>query len=104
MFHMVTVFPLSWVFLSTDETPARFLMIEAIAAVFGFGAIIASGTIADCIGRRTLLGVTAAEVGRASCRERVWRSGSISVVGGSLKTKNNNVHYAYRQSKLEMNA
>src|SRR3546814_668386 len=33
MFHMVTVYPLSWVFLFTDETPARFLMIEAIAAV-----------------------------------------------------------------------
>ncbi|PAL25149.1 MFS transporter [Sphingopyxis sp. GW247-27LB] len=62
LFHMVTVFPLSWVFLFTDETPVRFLMIEAIAAVFGVAAIIASGTIADRIGRRTLLGATAAAI------------------------------------------
>jgi MFS family permease len=62
LFHMVTVFPLSWVFLFTDETPVRFLMIEAIAAVFGVAAIVASGTIADRIGRRTVLGVTAAAI------------------------------------------
>src|SRR3546814_18548775 len=71
LFHMVTVFPLSWVFLFTDETPVRFLMIEAIAAVFGFGAIIASGTIADRIGRRTPLGVTAAAVAVSSEEHRV---------------------------------
>src|SRR3546814_7153078 len=47
MFHMVTVFPLSWVFLFTDETPARFLAIEAVAAVVGVLAIIASGRLAD---------------------------------------------------------
>ncbi|MBJ7501770.1 MAG: MFS transporter [Sphingopyxis sp.] len=62
MFHMVTVYPLSWVFLFTDETPVRFLMIEAIAAVVGVGSIIASGYLADRIGRRTLLGATAAAI------------------------------------------
>ncbi|MBB6425300.1 MFS transporter [Sphingopyxis sp. JAI128] len=62
MFHMVTVYPLSWVFLFTDETPVRFLMIEAIAAVFGVGAIVASGYLADRIGRRTLLAATAAAI------------------------------------------
>jgi MFS family permease len=56
MFHMVTVFPLSWVFLFTQEGPARFLMIEAVGAVFGIAAIVASGLIADRIGRRSLLG------------------------------------------------
>lgn len=55
LFHMVTVFPLSWVFLFTDETPTQFLMIEAVAAAFGVVAIIASGRIADKIGRRRLL-------------------------------------------------
>ena len=35
LFHMVTVFPLSWVFLYTQEGPARFLVIEAIGAAFG---------------------------------------------------------------------
>lgn len=62
MFHMVTVYPLSWVFLFTEETPVRFLMIEAIAAVVGVGAIVASGILADRVGRRTLLGVTAAAI------------------------------------------
>ena len=62
MFHMVTVYPLSWVFLFTDETPVRFLMIEAIAAVVGIGAIVVSGILADRIGRRTLLGATAAAI------------------------------------------
>ncbi len=62
MFHMVTVFPLSWVFLFTEETPVRFLMIEAIAAMVGVIAIIASGYLADRIGRRTLLGATAAAI------------------------------------------
>lgn len=62
MFHMVTVYPLSWVFLFTDETPVRFLMIEAIAAVFGIATIIASGALADRFGRRTLLAATAAAI------------------------------------------
>ncbi|GLH81467.1 MFS transporter [Bradyrhizobium sp. SSBR45G] len=55
LFHMVTVFPLSWVFLFTKETPARFLVIEAVGAVFGVVAIVASGMLADRIGRRSLL-------------------------------------------------
>jgi MFS family permease len=55
LFHMVTVFPLSWVFLFTSEGPARFLIIEMIAAIFGVVAIVISGPIADRIGRRSLL-------------------------------------------------
>ncbi|WP_336964201.1 MFS transporter [Sphingobium aquiterrae] len=62
MFHMVTVFPLSWVFLFTKESPTSFLVIEAVAAVFGIGAIIASGYLADRFGRRTLLGSLAAAI------------------------------------------
>src|SRR5260370_41313431 len=62
LFHMVTVFPLSWVFLFTQEAPDRFLVIETIAAAFGVVAIIASGPIADREGRRTLLGASAAAI------------------------------------------
>ena len=62
MFHMVTVYPLSWVFLFTDESPVRFLVIEAIAAVVGVIAIVASGILADRVGRRTMLAVTAAAI------------------------------------------
>ncbi len=62
MFHMVTVFPLSWVYLFTTNSPADFLVIEAAAAAVGVLAIIASGALADRFGRRTLLGVTATAI------------------------------------------
>jgi len=55
LFHMVTVFPLSWVFLYTDESPARFLTIEILGAIVGLIAIMVSGIIADRIGRLRLL-------------------------------------------------
>jgi len=62
LFHMVTVFPLSWVFLFTDQPPVRFLVIEVIGAVFGVGAIVISGVLADLYGRRMLLGATAGAI------------------------------------------
>jgi MFS family permease len=62
LFHMVTVFPLSWVFLFTKEGPARFLVIEIAGAVVGVVATIASGLIADRVGRRVLLGFSAAAI------------------------------------------
>ncbi len=55
MFHMVTVFPLSWIFLYTDETLVSFLVIEAIAAVIGVMVMFLSGYLADRFGRRRLL-------------------------------------------------
>ena len=62
LFHMVTVFPLSWVFLFTSEGPGRFLLIEIAGAVVGLGAIVASGLLADRVGRRALLGFGAAAI------------------------------------------
>ena len=62
LFHMVTVFPLSWVFLYTQDSPARFLMLQAGGAIVGVGSIAASGWLADRVGRKTLLGGTAAAI------------------------------------------
>ncbi|WP_315918316.1 MFS transporter [Mesorhizobium sp. SP-1A] len=62
LFHMVTVFPLSWVFLFTRESPGRFLLIEAVAAFFGLGAIVISGLLADRFGRSALLGGSAVAI------------------------------------------
>ena len=62
LFHMVTVFPLSWVFLYTKSNPERFLAIEVVGAAIGVVAIVASGYLADRIGRRTLLGASAAAI------------------------------------------
>ncbi len=62
MFHMVTVFPLSWVFLFTKEQPSRFLLIEGLGATVGIFAILASGVLADRYGRRAVLAATAAGI------------------------------------------
>src|SRR5690242_205228 len=62
MFHMVTVFPLSWVMLFTHQSVSHFLVIEAVASLFGIAGIVASGYLADHVGRRSLLGVGAAVI------------------------------------------
>lgn len=59
MFHMVTVFPLSWVDLYTREAIPDFLVIEACAAALGVVAIIVSGILADRFGRRRVLALSA---------------------------------------------
>lgn len=60
LFHLVTVFPLSWVALFTSEEALHFLIIEIMGAAVGVLAIIASGLIADLVGRRAVLGISAA--------------------------------------------
>jgi MFS family permease len=62
LFHMVTVFPLSWVTIFTQQSPDRFLIIQVVAAMFGLAGIVFSGVLADRIGRRTLLGASAAAI------------------------------------------
>ncbi|MBX3563638.1 MAG: MFS transporter [Sphingomonas sp.] len=59
LFHLVTVFPLSWVTLYTGEDAERFLVIEIIGAVACVLSMLASGLIADRVGRRAVLGVSA---------------------------------------------
>jgi MFS family permease len=60
LFHLVTVFPLSWVVLTSSEAPLRFLVIELVGAVVGLVAVIASGILADRFGGRKVLAVSAA--------------------------------------------
>ena len=62
LFHMVTVFPLSWIFLFTNQPPDRFLIIQLLSGAVGVVAIVVSGVLADQIGRRTLLIGTAAAI------------------------------------------
>lgn len=62
MFHMVTVFPLSWVVLYEPQDMTRFLLIEMVAALIGVGAVVCSGILADRLGRRYVLTVTAAGI------------------------------------------
>jgi len=63
LFHVVTIFPLSWVALESDQAVARLLTVQIFGALLAAGAIVASGWLADRVGRRTLLGSMAALIG-----------------------------------------
>jgi len=56
LFHLVTVFPLSWIKLYSDQSIPEFLVVQIIGAAFAAVGIVASGAIADRIGRRRTLG------------------------------------------------
>jgi MFS family permease len=59
LFHIVTVFPLSWIALYSLRSISEFLVIQMIGAVLAAIGIVVSGVIADRFGRRTTLGVLA---------------------------------------------
>ena len=59
LFHVVTVFPLSWITLYSKQSVTAFLAIQILAAVVGACGVVASGLIADRIGRRRTLGLFA---------------------------------------------
>ena len=56
LFHLVTVFPLSWVALYSNRSLSDFLVIQILGAGLGFLATLCSGWIADRFGRRVTLG------------------------------------------------
>ncbi len=78
MFHMVTVFPLSWINLYTRETIGEYLLLDAAAAVLGIFAVILSGWLADTFGRRRLLQSTAILIGLFAIAAPVLLSGGRS--------------------------
>jgi MFS family permease len=59
LFHVVTVFPLSWIVLYSQRSVSEFLMIQMIGATLAALGVIASGLIADRFGRRNTLGTLA---------------------------------------------
>ncbi|QFY63666.1 MHS family MFS transporter (plasmid) [Rhizobium grahamii] len=59
MFHLVTIFPLTWMFLYGTQPIGAFMVVQIIGAMVGIVAIIVSGMIADRIGRRAQLAVCA---------------------------------------------
>jgi MFS family permease len=66
LFHLVTVFPLSWVNLFSQQEIGEFLAIELLGAVMAAAAMPVSGLIADRIGRRRTLGWLAVAIGAFS--------------------------------------
>ncbi|UMR29672.1 MFS transporter [Massilia sp. MB5] len=59
LFHLVTVFPLSWINLYSPRSVAGFLLTEMGGVFLMAGGVVASGLIADRIGRRRTLGTLA---------------------------------------------
>ena len=59
LFHLVTVFPLSWITLYSQRSVSEFLEIQMAGAAIAAGCIVLSGVIADRFGRRTTLGALA---------------------------------------------
>jgi MFS family permease len=63
LFHLVTVFPLSWVALSDPAGIDDFMKMELLGAAFAAVAMPMSGLIADKVGRRNFLGSLAVAIG-----------------------------------------
>jgi len=56
LFHLVTVFPLSWIALYSLRTLSDFLVVQVIGAALMAVGVVISGLVADRVGRRTTLG------------------------------------------------
>ncbi|MFN3791745.1 MFS transporter [Massilia sp.] len=63
LFHLVTVFPLSWIQLYDTRPMDEFLLVQMGGAGLAVLAVLASGFIADKVGRRTTLGTLAVLIG-----------------------------------------
>jgi MFS family permease len=59
LFHLVTVFPLSWIVLGGTQSIQKVLTIQIYGAGLGILGTIVSGWLADHVGRRTTLGIMA---------------------------------------------
>ena len=55
LFHLVTVFPLSWILLYSERSIGDVLEIQVLGAALMIIGVIASGLISDRFGRRTTL-------------------------------------------------
>lgn len=61
LFHIVTIFPLSWILLFSQQSVSQFLAVQIGGAFLAAIAIVISGVIADQVGRtRTLAALAAA--------------------------------------------
>jgi MFS family permease len=63
LFHLVTVFPLSWIAMYSDQSMTQVLCVQIVGAFLAAGAIVGSGWLADRFGRRNLLGSMAVLIG-----------------------------------------
>jgi MFS family permease len=62
LFHIVTIFPLSWILLYSDQSVSQFLVVQVFGAALAACAVVASGAIADRLGRTRTLAALAAGI------------------------------------------
>lgn len=62
LFHVVTIFPLSWVLLHEQQEITRFLCVQIVGAFMAVATVILSGMMADKLGRTRTLAVLAAAI------------------------------------------
>jgi MFS family permease len=55
LFHLITIFPLSWIVLFKHRSVVDFLGLEMVSAVVGVFTMLISGFVADQFGRRKVL-------------------------------------------------
>ena len=63
LFHLVTVFPLSWISMYSNQSMTEVLVVQIIGALLAGAAIMLSGWLADRVGRRNTLGTMACLIG-----------------------------------------
>lgn len=63
LFHLVTIFPLSWISLYSDQSVTHVLGVQIVGAFCAAAAIMVSGWLADRVGRRNTLGTMACLIG-----------------------------------------
>ncbi|MFI4979602.1 MAG: MFS transporter [Nevskiales bacterium] len=82
LFHLVTIFPLSWIILFTQQSVGTVLLVQIVGAAIAVPCMVMSGAIADRYGRRRALGIFAIMIAVYSGWTPVLLSGSTT--GGYL--------------------
>lgn len=63
LFHLVTIFPLSWLALQSTQSVDMILGVQLVGAFLGILGTLVSGWMADRVGRRNTLGILACLIG-----------------------------------------
>lgn len=78
LFHLVTVFPLSWMTLYGDASITQILWAQVLGALIACAAMVLSGWMADRFGRRNTLGAMAVLIGLFSFAAPMLLNGGTS--------------------------
>lgn len=78
LFHLVTVFPLSWMTLYGNASISHILWMQVLGALIACAAMVLSGWLADRLGRRNTLGAMAVLIGLFSFAAPMLLNGGTS--------------------------